>query len=51
VFVQSGAVEVFTADAVITLAKGDTMTVPLGLERTYRALGDGAELIVVRGTG
>jgi hypothetical protein len=27
------------------------MTVPVGLERSYRGLGEGAELIVVRGTG
>ena len=49
-FVQSGSAQVCTADATITLGTGDTMTVPAGLERSYRALGGGAELIVVRGT-
>jgi len=51
VFVQVGAAQVHTAEAFVTLGKGDTMTVPAGLERLYRALGEGAELIVVRGTG
>lgn len=50
-FVQSGSAQVCTADATITLGKGDTMTVPAGLERSYRALAEGVELIVVRGTG
>jgi quercetin dioxygenase-like cupin family protein len=49
-FVQSGSAQVCTADATITLGQGDTMTVPAGLERSYRALAGGAELIVVRGT-
>jgi mannose-6-phosphate isomerase-like protein (cupin superfamily) len=51
VFVQDGAAQVRTPDATITLARGDTMTVPARLERSYRAVGEGAELIVVRGTG
>jgi mannose-6-phosphate isomerase-like protein (cupin superfamily) len=51
VFVQSGAAQVCTPDATVTLEHGDTMTVPTGLERSYRALREGAELIVVRGTG
>jgi mannose-6-phosphate isomerase-like protein (cupin superfamily) len=51
VFVQSGAAQVCTPDATINLERGDTMTVPAGLERSYCALGDAAELIVVRGTG
>jgi mannose-6-phosphate isomerase-like protein (cupin superfamily) len=51
VFVQSGALTVRTTDADLALETGDTMTVPAGLERSYQALGTGAELIVVRGTG
>jgi mannose-6-phosphate isomerase-like protein (cupin superfamily) len=51
VFVQHGAARVCTPDADIILELGDTMTVPAGLERSYCALGAGAELIVVRGTG
>lgn len=51
VFVQSGAAQVCTPDATITLKHGDTMTVPAGLDRSYRALPEGAELIVVRGNG
>jgi mannose-6-phosphate isomerase-like protein (cupin superfamily) len=50
-FVQSGSAQVCTPDATVTLERGDTMTVPAGLERSYRALREGAELIVVRGTG
>lgn len=50
VFVHKGAAEVRTPAGTITLGKGDTMTVPAGLERTYVALGEGAELVVVRGT-
>jgi quercetin dioxygenase-like cupin family protein len=50
VFVQSGSAELRADDAAVTLARGDTMTVPVGLARSYRALGDGAELILVRGT-
>ncbi len=51
VFVQRGSAEMCTDDAAVTLGKGDTMTVPAGLPRCYRGLGNGAELIVVRGTG
>ena len=51
VFVQSGTAQLCTPDATITLERGDTMTVPTGLERSYRALRERAELIVVRGTG
>lgn len=50
VFVQSGKAEVRTPEATLALSAGDTMTVPVGLERTY-ASSSGAELIVVRGTG
>ena len=49
VFVQSGEAEVVTREATISLAAGDTMTVPVGLERLHRASGSQAELIVVRG--
>jgi quercetin dioxygenase-like cupin family protein len=51
VFVQGGTVEVIADEATIPLGPGDTMTVPTGLDRAYRGSGDGAELIVVRGTG
>lgn len=51
VFVQDGAVSVQIGEAATTLGKGDTMTVPVGLERSYRATADGAEIILVRGTG
>lgn len=50
VFVQSGSATVGTPDGTVTLGKGDTMTVPRGLARSYAALADGAELVVVRGT-
>jgi mannose-6-phosphate isomerase-like protein (cupin superfamily) len=50
VFVQSGAVEVVTPDATLALGPGDTMTVPVGLERAYRAPAGDAELIMVRGS-
>jgi quercetin dioxygenase-like cupin family protein len=50
VFVQSGAAQLCTPGATITLAQGDTVTVPIELERSYRADAGGAELIVVRGT-
>jgi mannose-6-phosphate isomerase-like protein (cupin superfamily) len=50
VFVQRGSAEVRTPDGTAALGKGDTMTVPRGLERSYRAQRDGAELVVVRGT-
>ena len=51
VFVQNGAARVCTRNGSVTLERGDTMTVPRGLERSYRGLGEGAVLIVVRGTG
>jgi quercetin dioxygenase-like cupin family protein len=51
VFVQQGSAEVSAAKATVNLAKGDTITVPRDLERSYRALREGAELIMVRGTG
>jgi quercetin dioxygenase-like cupin family protein len=51
VFVQDGSAEVRAAQATVNLAKGDTITVPRDLERSYRALREGAELIIVRGTG
>ena len=50
VFVQNGSAAVCTPECTVTLGKGDTMTVPRGLERSYRALAEGAELVVVRGT-
>jgi len=51
VFVQQGEAQFCTGEERVTLGEGDTMTVPCGLERSYRALGQGAELILVRGTG
>lgn len=50
VFVQRGGAELCTHEAGVTLGEGDTMTIPAGLARSYRALEDGTELIVVRGT-
>ncbi len=50
VFVQRGAAEVVTDVAAVSLATGDTMTLPIGLQRRYASIA-GAELIVVRGTG
>ncbi|MGX7953311.1 cupin domain-containing protein [Tsuneonella sp. HG249] len=50
VFVQSGSALVRTPDGTVNLGTGDTMTVPSRLERSYHALGTGAELVVVRGT-
>lgn len=50
VFVQSGSVAVRTPEATVDLGKGDTLTVPRGLKRSYCALGESAELVVVRGT-
>ena len=50
VFVQSGSATVRTPEGTLTLDKGDTMTVPRDLERSYCALAEGAELVVVRGT-
>jgi quercetin dioxygenase-like cupin family protein len=50
IFVQSGEAEVVTENAKLTLGAGDTMTVPKGIDRAYRAARGSAELIVVRGT-
>ena len=50
VFVQNGEVEVVADGVSVSLKTGDTMTIPIGIERSYRAVGGGAELIVVRGT-
>jgi mannose-6-phosphate isomerase-like protein (cupin superfamily) len=50
VFVQSGSAMVRTPEGTLSLGKGDTMTLPRGLERSYSALGEGAELVIVRGT-
>ena len=50
VFVQRGSAAVRTAEGTVTLGRGDTMTVPRGLERSYAAIGDGAELVIVRGS-
>lgn len=49
IFVQSGAAAVTIGDVTIQLGRGDTMTMPIELERSYRGSGGGAELIVVRG--
>lgn len=48
VFVQSGAVTMDWDDGSLTLAPGDTLTVPAGLARTFRS-GEGAIAFVVRG--
>lgn len=50
VFVQDGSATVNTPEGTVALGRGDTMTVPCGLERSYNALAQGAELVVVRGT-
>lgn len=50
VFVQNGTAEAVIGDATVRLGLGDTLTVPTGLERSYRGAGGAAELIVVRGT-
>lgn len=50
VFVQNGSAAVRTPGGTVTLGKGDTMTMPRDLERSYCALEEGAELVVVRGT-
>ena len=50
VFVHDGAVQVRTPEGTVDLGKGDTMTVPRNLQRSYAALGKGAELVVVRGS-
>ncbi|WP_230207001.1 hypothetical protein [Novosphingobium sp. Gsoil 351] len=49
VFVQSGYAEVRTPEGNVSLAAGDTMTVPIGLLRAYAASASDAQLIVVRG--
>ena len=46
VFVQAGSVSVRTPDAVTRLRKGDTMTLPTGLRRSYAAEGDTTAFIV-----
>jgi mannose-6-phosphate isomerase-like protein (cupin superfamily) len=48
--VHDGAVQVRTPEGTVDLGKGDTMTVPRNLQRSYAALGKGAELVVVRGS-
>jgi mannose-6-phosphate isomerase-like protein (cupin superfamily) len=50
VFLQDGGAQVLTDEGEVSLAPGDTMTIPVGLHRSYRAAAGGAELIVVRGT-
>ena len=50
IFAQSGSAVVETGQAAVRIDEGDTMTVPVGLDRRYRAGTGGAELIVVRGT-
>ena len=49
VFVQAGAVAVSVGDGMVHLGRGDTMTMPIGSERSYRGASGGAEVIVVRG--
>ena len=49
-FVQKGGAKICTPDAEISLEKGDTMSIPIGFARSYCALAEGAELIIVRGT-
>ncbi len=50
VFVQSGAVSLFWADQCVELGAGDTVTVPIGLVRSWSTVGHGpATLFVVRG--
>ncbi|MEO6152755.1 MAG: cupin domain-containing protein, partial [Croceibacterium sp.] len=50
VFVNNGAVEVRTPQGIVSLGKGDTMTVPRKLARVYAATTGETELVVVRGT-
>ena len=50
VFVQHGEATAMVGGESIPLRRGDTMTVPTGLERAYWTADDGAEVIVVRGT-
>ena len=50
VFVQDGAVALFWGDKFIELQKGDTITVPTGLVRSWWSIGEsGATVFVVRG--
>ena len=49
IFVQQGTLSVETADATISLAAGDTMTVPRNLAHRF-ASADGAVAFVVRGS-
>lgn len=49
VFVHRGRAQVRTPDATLILAAGDTMSVPMGLSRSYAAEDCGAEVVVVRG--
>jgi len=50
IFVQDGAVTLFWGDKFVELRKGDTITVPKGLVRSWWATdGDGATVFVVRG--
>jgi mannose-6-phosphate isomerase-like protein (cupin superfamily) len=49
VFVQRGSADVRVEDTILPLGSGDTMTVPRGLPRSYRAAHGRAELILVRG--
>ena len=48
-FAHRGAVEVAWAGGSLTLRPGDTMTVPVGLPRAFRAAAVGAVVYVVRG--
>jgi len=50
VFVQSGSVEVRTSLGTASLGAGDTMTVPVEVQRSYAAIREDAQLVVVRGT-
>jgi len=46
-FVQDGAIDVRSPNAAISLAKGDTMTIPDGLDVRYSST-KGATLFIVR---
>lgn len=49
--VQEGAVEVRWADGVVLIAAGDTLTIPVGLPRSFRNTSSAtARIFVVRGT-
>lgn len=50
VFVQRGSADVTIGEVTLSLRTGDTMTVPRGVGRCYRARGGATELIIVRGT-